>query len=207
MKKLFSIFTISLFMIPTSHALNMGCEIENSDINRIHSFAEDVMGVTNKLSNVKPVLAITVTKFGLNQGYGNVYVMTDKQGNVAGISVNFMLNGKTEVMSKTFDELKNGEKLEYTKGNEKNAALIVQKAYNSDIYSNTGGEFTFSILTKKPKTYSHHSLYLRNVSGKWVVRDSGGSVLESVDLTPNTKAGDAPLERVWDGTFSGADFD
>jgi len=145
------------------------------------------------------LLALTVTKLGTNQGSGKVIAYADEAGEFTGLEVNFSLKGKKSVLSKGFDELRDGERMEYKQWKQTIPALIVKKG-SKNIYPQTGGEFTFSILSQKPKVYKNYTLYLRKESGRWVVKSQNGKILKSVDLTPNLENFD------WDGTFSAATF-
>jgi hypothetical protein len=117
------------------------------------------------------------------------------------VRVYFTLQGKKTTLIKTIDELKNGDKLQYFEGNSKNSALTVQKASGATISESSGGKFTFSVLTKKPSSYAHYSIFLRKDGSSWVAKNENGSKLSSVDLTPNVSG----LE--WNGTFSSATFE
>lgn len=200
MKKSFLVLLIIMLTLSSAYPVE-DCQINPESTADLFSFIDEVNDVTAAMSETKKVLGVTVTKFGTNQGSGKVSVLTDEKGNLTGIRVDFNLKGKKESMVKTFDELKDGEKIEYIKSDSKIPALVVRKAYNSDIYPNTGGKFTFSILAEKPKSYKHYNVYLRKVNGNWIVKNENGAELSSVDLTPNISSLD------WDGTFSEAEFE
>jgi hypothetical protein len=199
MKFFISLFLLNLVLTPSFGADDCpGAET----FTVVEELASQVFKVTEEMSQTQKVLGVTITKFFQNQGTGKVSVITDAKGNLAGIRVDFNLKGKkSQTMVKTFDELNNGQKLEYIEGNEKNPALVVKKGSGASIYPSTGGEFTFSVLTKKPNAYQHHNIFLRKVEGKWIVKNSNGKVLKSVDLTPNVE------DLNWNGTFSGANFE
>jgi hypothetical protein len=77
---------------------------------------------------------------------------------------------------------------------------LVKKASGAKISSATGGDFTFSILSKKPNTYENYALKLVKVDNKWVLKNKNDQTLNTVDLTPN-------VDFVqWGGTFSKATF-
>lgn len=191
-----NIFFLSLLLISFSTQANE-CLVARTSQFEAENLAEEVLNLTSSVATTK-VLDLTVTKFG-RQGSGQVYVVTDEDGNIAGVRVNFKLKNekKSSVMLKTFDELKKGDSLRY-KENDKYPALVVRKNYNKDISKEGGGEFLFSILTEKPHTYKHYKIYLRKVSGTWKARNANSKILKSVDLNPNLSG----LE--WDGTFSEA---
>lgn len=195
---------LALFMsliIATSAYSVEDCSVSGESIEGLMSFIDEANEVTGAMTETQKVLGVTVTKFGTNQGSGKVSVLTDEKGNLTGVRVDFTLKGKKVSMVKTFEELKNGEKLEYNKGSETIPALVVQKAYGSDIYPGTGGKFMFSILAKKPKSYKNYNMFLRKEGGVWIVKNENGTRLNSVDLTPNVSGMD------WNGTFSEAEFE
>jgi hypothetical protein len=200
MKKLISLVLFSLLVLP-SYASDY-CEGTGDSFGALEELAESVNSITGSMAQTHKVLGVTITKYYKNQGSGKVSVVTDAQGNISGIRVDFSVKGqKSQTMIRSFDELKNGEKLEYIEGNEKKPALVVKKASGASIYPSTGGQFTFSVLTEKPNTYQHHNIYLRKVNGTWIVKNTSGDVLKSVDLTPNVE------DWEWDGTFSDASFE
>lgn len=200
MKKLISLVLFSLLVLP-AYASDY-CEGTGDSFGALEELAESVNSITGSMAQTQKVLGVTITKFYKNQGSGKVSVVTDAQGNISGIRVDFSVKGqKSQTMIRSFDELKNGEKLEYIEGNEKKPALVVKKASGASIYPSTGGQFTFSVLTEKPNTYQHHNIYLRKVNGSWIVKNGSGDVLKSVDLTPNVE------DWEWDGTFSKASFE
>lgn len=200
MKKLISLVLFSLFVM-SAYASDY-CEGTGNSFGGVEELAESVNNITGSMQQTQKVLGVTITKFYKNQGSGKVSVVTDAQGNIAGIRVDFSVKGqKSQTMIRSFDELKNGEKLEYIEGNEKKPALVVKKANGASIYPSTGGQFTFSVLTQKPNTYQHHNIYLRKVNGNWIVKNGSGDALKSVDLTPNVE------DWEWDGTFSEANFE
>ena len=167
----------------------------------VEELAESAFQITGSMEESRKVLGVTITKYLKNRGNGQVSVVTDAQGNISGIRVDFIVTGqKPQSMIKTFDELKDGETLEYIEGNEKKPALVVKKANGASIYPSTGGEFTFSVLTEKPDTYQDHNIYLRKENGNWIVKNASGRVLKSVDLNPNVE------DWAWDGTFNSASF-
>jgi hypothetical protein len=201
MKTLVTLILGSLLTL-SAQAYESCDEVVAESFDTIHKLADETLEATAAMAASQNVLKVTATKFLKNQGNGNVSVITDDQGNLAGIRVDFKLNGhKNDVMIKTFQEIDSGEKLEYLEYNAPKPALVVKKAYGAKIYPSTGGEFTFSILAKKPDSYQHHSVYLRKVNGKWLVRNKAGVNLRSVDLTPNVES------LAWDGTFSAATFE
>jgi hypothetical protein len=201
MKKLILLLLLSLHLLPMAHSSEQ-CEVTGGSFSAIEELAESAFNITGSTAETKKVLGVTVTKFYKNQGNGKVSVVTDASGNISGIRVDFNVNGKkSQTMIKTFDELKAGEKLEYIESGEKKPALIVKKSSGATIYAGTGGQFTFSVLTAKPNTYQHHNIYLRKVNGNWVVKNSDGEALKTVDLTPNVE------DWNWDGTFSDAEFE
>ena len=201
MKKLISFVLLGLTLNPMAYALD-DCQGTGDSFGAVEELAESALKITGSMEQTQKVLGVTITKFYKNQGSGKVSVVTDAKGNIAGIRVDFSVKGKkSQTMIRSFDELKNGEKLEYIEGNEKKPALVVKKANGASIYASTGGQFTFSVLTKKPNTYQHHNIYLRKENGKWFVKDASGDVLNTVDLTPNVE------DWEWDGTFSEANFE
>ena len=201
MKKLIVLLLLSLHLLPSSARASNLCEVTGNSFNAIEELAESTFSITGSMAQTQKVLGVTVTKFYKNQGNGKVSVVTDASGNISGIRVDFNINGKkSETMIKNLAELKAGEKLEYIESGEKNPALIVKKSSGTTIYASTGGQFTFSVLTKKPSTYQHHNIYLRKVDGNWVVKNANGDALNTVDLTPNVE------DWNWDGTFSEAEF-
>lgn len=200
MKKLVTLLLGSLISF-TAQAFEYCDEVVAEPFEKVQELADDAFAATAAMSASQSLLKVTATKYYKNQGNGNVSVITDEKGDIAGIRVDFKLNGhKNEVMMKTFKEIDSGEKLEYLEYKAPKAALVVKKASGAKIYPSTGGEFTFSILAKKPDTYQHHTLYLRKVNGKWLVKNKQGVNLSSVDLTPNVE------NLAWDGTFSDAIF-
>lgn len=201
MKKLS--LTIALSALISMNATAMeNCLIENQNLDEIQRLADGVNDATAAMSESQKVLNLTVTKFGMNQGSGKVSVLTDEKGNLAGVRVDFNLKGKKSVLLKTFNELKNGQKLEYFENSSSNsAALVVKKAAGTDISPTEGGKFTFSLLGKKPGTYMHHNLFLRKEGNSWVVKNEKGVTQKSVDLTPNVSG------MNWNGTFSSASFE
>jgi DNA-binding protein YbaB len=200
MKKLISLVLFGLVVLP-AYATDY-CEGTGDSVGAVEELAESVNNITGSMEQTQKVLGMTITKFYKNQGGGKVSVVTDAKGNISGIRVDFSVKGqKSQTMIRSFDELKNGEKLEYIEGNEKKPALVVKKANGASIYPSTGGQFTFSVLTEKPNTYQHHNIYLRKVNANWIVKNGSGDVLKSVDLTPNVTDWD------WDGTFSDASFE
>lgn len=201
MKILTTLILLTFLTTQNSYAFE-ACEEVAESFDTIHELADDVLTATANSPSTQSVLKVTATKFFKNQGYGAVSVLTDGDGNIAGIRVDFRLSGKkNDVMFKTFEELDKGEKLEYMEYNAPKPALLVKKAYGAKIYPSTGGEFTFSVLTKKPDTYKHQSVFLRKVNNQWIVKNKSGEILDSVDLTPNVSS----LE--WNGTFSDAVFE
>ena len=198
MKKLFILFLLT-FITNSSFSSVTCAPSQELPFGEIQNFAEDNLSVTSKMT--QKILGVTVTKFGANQGSGSVSVITDEKGAITAVQVRFNVDGKIETMMKTFDELSKGEKLEYVKGNEKKASLVVKKASGATIYPSSGGEFTFSILAEKPNKYIHYSMYLRKNGNSWVVKNAKGTTLSSVDLTPNAPWGN------WNGTFSEATFE
>lgn len=182
-------------------------EVVAESFDTIHKLADETLKATAAMDSSPSVLKVTATKAYTNQGNGDVSVIIDDKGNIAGIRVDFKLKGhKNEVMIKTFEEIDRGEKLEYLEYNAPVPALVVKKAHGATIYPSTGGQFTFSILTKKPKTYEHHTVYLRKVNGAWLVRNNAGVKLSSVDLIPNVD-GLLSTNPRWDGTFDSAKFE
>ena len=201
MKKLISFILLGLTLNPMAYALDY-CQDTGDSFGAVEELAESALKITGSMEQTQKVLGVTITKFYKNQGSGKVSVVTDGKGNIAGIRVDFSVKGKkSQTMIRSFDELKNGEKLEYIEGNEKKPALVVKKANGASIYPSTGGQFTFSVLTQKPNTYQHHNIYLRKVNGNWIVKNGSGDALKSVDLTPNVE------DWEWDGTFSEANFE
>ena len=200
MKRLVTLLLGSLLAF-SAQAFENCDEVVAESFDTIHGLADDALAATAAMAASQNVLKVTATKFLKNQGNGSVSVITDDDGNLAGIRVDFKLNGhKNDVMIKTFQEMNSGEKLEYLEYNASRPALVVKKANGAKIYPSTGGEFTFSTLTNKPDSYQHHTVYLRKVNGKWLVRNKAGVNLSSVDLTPNVEG------LAWDGTFSAATF-
>ncbi len=192
---------LSLILWTEAHALEY-CQGTGDSLSGIEELAESALNITGSMEQTQKVLGVTITKYYKNQGTGKVSVVTDAQGNIAGIRVDFSVKGqKAQTMIKTFAELKDGEKLEYIEGNEKKPALVVKKASGASIYPSSGGQFTFSVLTEKPSTYQHHNIYLRKENGKWIVKNASGDALSTVDLTPNVE------DWSWDGTFSEASFE
>jgi hypothetical protein len=201
MKKMILLLLLSLHLLPSSARASDICEVTGDTVNAFEDLAEKAFTITGSMAQTQKVLGVTVTKFYKNQGNGKVSVVTDASGNISGIRVDFNINGKkSETMIKTFAELKAGEKLEYIESGEKKPALVVKKSTGATIYASTGGQFTFSVLTKKPSTYQHHNIYLRKVGENWVVKNANGDALNTVDLTPNVE------DWNWDGTFSDAEF-
>jgi hypothetical protein len=194
-KYIFLIFIVSFNLSLASEL----CRTSDKSFEDLKNFSEDALNVTSKIS--QKILGVTVTKFGMNQGSGNVSVIVDDKGNISAVQVTFKIDGKIETMVKTFDQLSKGEKLEYINGSEKKPALVVKKASGATIYAASGGEFTFSILSEKPDKYIHYKLFLRKSGSSWIVKNSSGTKLSSVDLTPNAPWGE------WNGTFSKATFE
>ncbi len=190
----------SLVLLPV-YALDF-CQGPGNSFGDVEQLAGSVLDITGSMEETQKVLGVTITKFYKNQGTGKVSVVTDASGNISAIRVDFSVKGqKSQSMIRTFDELKDGEKLEYIQGDEKKPALVVKKTTGASIYASTGGQFTFSVLTEKPNTYQHHNIYLRKENKKWVVKNASGYVINSVDLTPNVE------DWSWDGTFSDAIFE
>jgi len=201
MKILTTLLLFGFLISHNSHAFEACEEVAGETFETINELADSALSATAAMASSQSVLKVTATKLLMNQGNGAVSVITDDDGNIAGIRVDFKISGKkNEVMIKTFQEIDSGEKLEYLEYKAPKPALVVKKAYGATIYPSTGGEFTFSVLTKKPDSYQHHTVYLRKVNDKWIIRNKAGVTMSSVDLTPNTEYGG------WDGTFSDAKF-
>ena len=200
MKKL-TLLTTALLLSSTIGYSAESCHLYPDQMQSLTDFADGVNEVTAGLAETQKVLDVTVTKFYKNQGNGKVSVITDEKGNISAVRVDFSLQGKKTTLLKTFEELNSGGKLQYIDGNSKNAALSVQKASGANLSAQNGGKFTFSVLTKKPNSYAHHTVYLRKDGNSWVAKNENGSKLSSVDLTPNVSG----LE--WNGTFSSATFE
>jgi hypothetical protein len=200
MKTLISLVLFSLVVLP-AYATDY-CEGAGDSFGVVEELAESTFQITGSMEESRKVLGVTITKYLKNRGNGQVSVVTDAQGNISGIRVDFIVKGqKPQSMIKTFDELKDGETLEYIEGDEKKPALVVKKSNGASIYASTGGQFTFSVLKEKPNTYQHHNIYLRKENGNWIVKNGSGDILKSVDLTPNVE------DWEWDGTFSEASFE
>lgn len=201
MKYIITVFLL-LFSLASS-ADQLSCTHSDIfDMDSIESFTLDSMNAVNASDTRHKVMDLTVTKFGMNQGTGDVSVFTNSKGELTGVKVQFRVDGKLNVLAKDFDELKKGEKLEYfQKSTSPHPALVLKKANGSSISEQTGGKFTVSILSAKPNTYKHYSLFLRKVAGKWVVRSQNSNIYTEMDLTPNVSS------LKWTGTFSEATFD
>lgn len=202
MKKLSLALALTLILSFNASATD-DCFVENQSLEEIQRLADGVNEATGAMTETEKVLGLTVTKFGMNQGKGKVSVLTDEDGNLAGVRVDFDLKGQKSVLLKTFDELKAGQKLEYFENSKSKAAaaLVVKKASGTEISAKNGGKFTFSVLGKKPGTYMHYNLFLRKEGNNWVVKNENGVVQKTVDLTPNVSG------MNWNGTFSGAEFE
>ena len=202
MKRYLSLILFSFVLQTPARGFDECQDITPSSLRHIHELTRNVQEVTSAMTQTQKVLGVTVTKYYQNQGSGKVSVLTDEKGNLTGLRVDFAIKGKkTDTMIKTFEELKSGQKLEYKETSDAKAALVVKKASGATIYPTTGGQFTFSILTEKPSTYEHYSLYLRKEGGAWVIKDLSGKKLNSVDLTPKAES-----VTKWAGTFSEASF-
>jgi hypothetical protein len=203
MKKLLTTFILLLLLTQNLMAFNAGCDAVPSHENvAIEQFAADMLAVTAKAPGSHRILAVTVNYLG-EQGKGNVYVQQDENGDIAGVRIDFKINGgKQEIMTLTFDELQAGSPLEYKESKNAKAALIVKKAPGETIYFKTGGKFVFQILTQKsPPKYKDHVLYLRKEGSSWLVKNENGSKRSSVGFSP-----DVGWDLEWKGTFNKASF-
>jgi hypothetical protein len=198
MKNPFRILLLSLFLSQAAQAFEMCEPMVGDSFESIEELAQASLEITDKLS--QDILSVSVTKYGANQGSGAVSILTDEKGNITAIKVKFNLKGKIQTMMKTFDEVSNDQKIEYIQESETKAALIVKKATGANIDAAKGGEFTFSILAKKPDTYIQYPLSLKREGNSWIVKNPQGSKLSSVDLNPNVSWAS------WNGTFSKATF-
>lgn len=202
MKKAILLTILGVLLTTQSRASEVICDVlEQGQFDSLEKF----VGQSNQITGTffTKVLDITVTKYAVNQGNGNVSILTDEKGNLSAIKVEFTLNGKiTDTMIKTFDELQSGQGLNYVEDDaNKTSGLIVKKSIGSTLSASLGGPFDFSILTAMPSTYTKFSLNLNKIGGKWNVKNQAAKTLKSVDLTPNV---DWSLN--WDGTFSEATF-
>lgn len=211
MKKLITIIGLALSLSEASLA-NQLCQDNLIDPEgSIEKFAFDVLDATAKDPATDEALNVTVTYAG-PQGKGKVYVITDDEGNIASIRVDFQVNGGTkESMSRTFDQLNSTNskenKLEYKETPNSKPALVVKKAPGATIYKQTGGKFLFQILTQKsPPKYEDYEVYLRKNGTDWIVKDKNGIKKSSVDLSPDVDV-NIFTKSEWKGTFSEATFE
>jgi hypothetical protein len=205
MKKLITFVFISLFLQQVAFSFEECLAPGGDDFNTINKLIDDVSDANDKLPSYDDALNISVTKLGKNQGSGVVKVLQDDAGNITAVQVDFKQNGKTkESMIRTIDELNNGKTLEYKEANASKAALMVKKKSGSTISPSQGGPFTFSILADKyPAKYIHYTVYLRKNGNNWITKNKNGTILKSVDLTPEVTS---VTDWSWAGTFSEATF-
>jgi len=190
------------FLLSFGSYANERCpDATGNALDQIQALSATALEITAKLPASQSVLKVKASKFFANHGNGDVFVLTDEAGNITGVRVDFKINGrKNETLFKTFQEIDKGEELKYFEEDASTPALIVKKANRAKINSATGGEFVFSILTRKPDTYQDYSLKLTKLDGKWKLKDKEEHTLTTVDITPNVDFAQ------WAGTFSKATF-
>lgn len=211
MKKFINTLTLAFILISNTYAVS-DCEVNLADpYGTIEKLSDEVLEATSKAPGSDDVLDVTVTYLKTNQGKGKVYVITDDNGDIAGVRVDFKVNGKSnESMIRTFDQLNSSNeklnKLEYRENPNSKPALVVKKATGATIYKQTGGKFLFQILTQKsPPIYQDYEVYLRKVGSDWIVKGNDGLQKKSVDLSPDVDINIFSSSE-WKGTFSRATF-
>lgn len=200
MKNLF-ILLLGLSLSFTSIAYEECPTAAGNSLDQIYELSTIALEATAQLPGSQSVLKVKATKFFANHGNGEVIILSDEAGNITGVRVDFKINGKkNETLFKTFQEIDKGEELKYFEEGADTPALLVKKTNGAKINSAIGGDFTFSILSKKPNTYENYALKLVKVDNKWVLKNKNDQTLSTVDLTPN-------VDFVqWGGTFSKATF-